>query len=135
MDNLSFEKIWEDVFMFELEIYVENKYGSFKKTCYLQKDSLVEFSKMISDFLHLPSKSKEIKWGDILDNELSECVFTIFPIDSSGHIVMKVFLVQIDDDNKNESALYIQTELGLLENFGKNVLGYLENVGRKVSLN
>ena len=49
--------------------------------------------------------------------------------------MMKVFLVQIDDDNKNESALYIQTELGLLENFGKNVLGYLENVGRKVSLN
>ena len=50
VDNLSFEKIWEDVFMFELEISVENKYGSFKKTCYLQKDSLVEFSKMISDF-------------------------------------------------------------------------------------
>ncbi|GAB2021879.1 hypothetical protein RyT2_09530 [Pseudolactococcus yaeyamensis] len=135
MSNISFEKIWEDEEMFEIEILVKNEYISAKKTCYLQQDSLIEFSNFTSDFVSNSAEEKKIKWGISLENGNTECEFSILPMNKQGHIFINISMVQVEGQYYNTTSLYIETEIGLLESFGKNIFSHLEKVGNKICLN
>ena len=57
--------------------------------------------------------------------------------DVHGHVIINLKLENSNDNgNKNYAELFIETELGLLENFGKNILSLIKgNIRYKISLN
>ena len=143
-DNIIFEKVWDDYNGFNnvgdfFQINV-TAYNSFIKVnnfnYYMSEECIKELSKLISKYIQDNKPMLyDHKKGAVDNNEIM--TLEIEPINDHGHVIIDLKIENSSDiGNKNYAELFIETELGLLENFGKNILELIKSdVGYKVSLN
>lgn len=141
-DNIIFEKVWDDDLftcasgLFEIKITAYNPYVKINdfNVC-MDKTLTKELSKRIDTFIK-NNEQVNFNGGFNLDTT-DEINIEIKSADVHGHVIIILKLKNVDNnDNKNFVQLAIETEIGLLENFGKNILELINSrIGHRVSLN
>lgn len=141
-DNIIFDIVWDDFIGFNnLGDFFEIKvtaYNSFIKVnnfnFYMTSSECKKLSKMIYKYIQ---KNETIAYENKSSADNNEINIEIKPADVHGHVIIILKIENVDNnDNKNFAQLAIETEIGLLENFSKNILELINSgVGHKVSLN
>lgn len=141
MDNIVFEKAWDDGDVtnlwasgfFEINIYANNSFIKVKDfKLYMTTKITEELSKIISNYIE---NNEEVSFlNDFSSFDDTKMTMTIKPVDCHG-IVTIILKLESTKNGINNAELCIKTELGLLENFGKNIKSLVNSgVGHKVSL-
>ena len=138
MDTISFEKIWEDVDFFQIQISVKTENIQVRTKIYTDIESIKRLSQKISTF---PQNSADkFVWGNGEGGDDStSCVSLEFWCeDELGHILVEVYL-ELEDGipyGKYNCRFLIKTEIGLLSSFGKSLpILNRQGVGQRVILN
>lgn len=141
-DNIIFEKVWDDDLftcasgLFEIKITAYNSYIKINDfNIGMDKTLTKELSKKINIFIQ---NNEQINFNGGFNLETTDEInIEIKPADVHGHVIILLKIESIDNnDNKTIAQLAIETEIGLLENFGKNILELINSgIGHKVSLN
>lgn len=123
MDNLLFEKIWEDIDFYQIKVKASGENITAETKVYVTKDSIITLSDNIKNLVD--RHYNEFYW-EIGDTDLS--VQSFFSIrlaeyDNLGHykFVLK-FGFQNDDGEDYGCSFPITTETGLLSQFAENIL-------------
>jgi hypothetical protein len=137
MDNLIFQRTWEDADFFEIEISAYTESVTAKSRYYVTEHMLEELSVALSMF---PQNYQEILYwesGTKGDDSSSSVSFKVWCEDKLGHIALEMYM---EFDTTTVASTYhsyflLRTELGLLNSFGKS-LALLNNrgIGKKVEL-
>ena len=123
MDNLLFEKIWEDTDFYRINVKASGKNITSETKVYVTKENIIALSESIKNLI--AKHHSEFYW-EIGDTDLSaESFFSIrlAEYDNLGHFkfVLK-FGFQNDDGEDYGCTFSITTETGLLLQFAENVL-------------
>lgn len=123
MDNLLFQKIWEDFDFYEIQVTAYNDNVKAQTELYVNKKSIISLSNDIRNLVKTPSNN--FYW-EIGSHDLSvESFFSLKKIayDNLGHFQFEVNIGIQNDNNANYYSLFpISTEAGLLSQFGENIL-------------
>lgn len=141
-DNIVFEKVWDDdlltcsLGLFEIKITAYNPYIKINDfNIGMDKSLTKELSKRINTFIQ---NNEQIKFNGGINLDTTDKInIEIKPVDVHGHVIILLKVENNDNnDNKNFAELAVETEIGLLENFGKNILELINSgIEHKVSLN
>lgn len=142
-DNIIFEKVWDDSDgffcvgnFFQINV---TAYNSFVKVnnfnFYMSSGDAKELSNLINKYIHdIKTSVYEYKNGAVYNDEIMS--LEIKQVDVHGHVIINLKIENLVNGNKNYSELFIETELGLLESFGKKLLELVKGgIGYKISLN
>lgn len=140
-EDIIFEKVWQESDevapedrLFDIKVTACNsfiKITNFEFEDFYEK-IIINLSQIIKDFIEEP---KTIKLEDPRFDD-NKVIIEINPPDLRGHCFIDVKVGDFTEQIGNFAILTVETELGLLENFGNNILKLIdEEVGYKVSLN
>ncbi len=123
MDNLLFQKIWEDVDFYEIKVKAYNDNVKAETELYVNNKSIISLSNNIKDLVKAPNNN--FYW-EIGSRDLSvESFFSLRKVayDNLGHFQFEVNIGIQNDNNINYYCLFpISAEIGLLSQFGESVL-------------
>ena len=138
MDFLSLERIWEDEDFFEIEIIAKSRLICASVRSYTTDKLMLELALRLSAF---PQNSDErFIWenGRKGDDSTPFISLEFWCADKLGHITIEVYM-EIDDGglySKHNCCFFVETEIGLLNNFGKSLRSLNESgIGKKIILN
>ena len=137
VDNIIMKRIWQDKEFFELFVTCTNSKIIATTEVYVTDKMIDELHDMISEVINF--KSQTVMWTSGCRGEQStSCIeFSISMQDLNGHILIEVFM-EINDGgslDKHHCCFYLNTELGMLEEFSKNILELKEKrIGKTISL-
>ena len=122
-DYIEINKIWMDPFCFELEIICASNCICVRTKTYTSEDRVNDLYGKLKKFIN--GKSKECLWknGEKGSSSAPYISFRFIRKDKLGHILIEIYL-EIDDGGTLEDhhcCFYVNTELGLLSNFCKNL--------------
>jgi len=137
IDMLSIERIWEDDYYFQIEVVAQSKLISARVKSYTTEDRIEELASRLKTFPeHLDDKY-------IWENGGKGEGYTPFVSlefwckNKSGHINIEVYM-EIDDGasyDKHNCCFFINTEPGLLNDFGKSLVRLTQKgIGKKITL-
>ncbi len=136
MDNIIFEKIWQDDTLIELKISANSEFVSAYQSCYIQDKKIEEAAETICNFVQNYGESCYLEFGKKEGNYTPAFSMRILPADTSGHVKIEVDIEIADNDTRSHRCcFYVKSELGLIERLGmalKNLI--VEQDGCKVSL-
>lgn len=136
LDNIMIERIWQDSDFFEIKISGNTKNISATTKVYLTSPSLSLLSEGFATYS--PIDNKEFYWEASQSTKLGKTIsFKVFPKDKLGHIFIEIYMLLEKSDFKEKYSCFfcVETELGLLNDFGKRLLAInKEVVGIRVSL-
>ena len=137
MDNLRFSIIWMDSNLVELKIDACSQYVSVFQHCYVSADDLPVFSKRIIDYISNPRTECYLEFGKKSGNYTPAFSMLILPMNKTGHVTIEVDFEIYDNPLRNHRcSFYINSELGCVERFGKNLEGFFfRGVGAVLVLN
>jgi len=136
MNNLSIERIWQDNDFFEIRVTAVSQLVQATTNVYITNSDILQLANALATF---PQKSdSEISWqvseSSAIQKNLS---LKVLQKDKFGHLLVEVYMI-IKDGNCGENhhcCFYIQTEIGLLNTFGKRLSVINEpNLGAKITL-
>lgn len=144
MDNIIFKKIWNDSgeignnnnFLFEVKLTCSNENITVSEIYYMCD----QFAKKISNAIKIVIQKQNEQIVDFTnkkENPIEGYSFKISPPDVHGHVIVFVEM-GIGNDNKkpHHSTFIVETELGLLEIFGKKVEKMAElELNEEIALN
>lgn len=105
MDNIIFEKVWQDESLIELKISASSEFVSAYQSCYIHD-----------------KKSCYLEFGKKEGNYTPAFTMCIMPADMSGYVKIEVDIEIADNDTRSHRCcFYIKSELGLIEQLGKNL--------------
>lgn len=136
MNNLLFKKIWQDDDMIEIKIEAESEYARARQTCYVQEYKLLEIADDIKKYIEDFTNSCYIQIGEKEGNSTPAFSMNILSADNFGHIKIEVD-IEIEDceERLHRNIFYIESELGLLESFGKKLKTfYNTEIGDMISM-
>lgn len=136
MDNIIFEKVWQDESLIELKISASSEFVSTYQSCYIQDKKLEETAEKIYNFVGKYDESCYLEFGKKEGNYTPAFSMCIMPADMSGHVNIEVDIEIADNDTRSHRCcFYVKSELGLIEQLGKNLKKLIiEQDGIKVSL-
>lgn len=123
MDKLYFNRIWEDQDFFELEIRAETQIICSSVKTYITNVAIDELSKVLELFLVQNEGLAFWENGKKGNNSTPYVSLSIGRKDKYGHILLEIYM-EIDDGgdlSKHNCCFYIETEVGLLEDFQKSL--------------
>ena len=138
VDNIIFNKLWQDNELIELEVLCSSSIITTKSRIYVADDLIDELIYQIQQFLD--GKIEEGIWANETKGDMSTACLSLrfFKKDKLGHINIEVY-VELDDGGKfseHNCCFFITTEYGLLMNFCKNLVYLKRNfTNAKVQLN
>lgn len=137
MNILTIERVWEDADFFEIELVAQSKIACARVKSYTTTETINELALKIATF---PQKFDDrYLWENGIKGNASTPYVSLefWCKDRQGHIMIEVYM-ELDDGasyNKHNCCFYIETELGLLNSFGKSLISLSEEgVGKKVAL-
>jgi len=137
MDTLSIERIWEDTDFFQIEVLAQSEHIYAKTRSYTNVALINELSSRLATF---PQRINDrYKWENGIKGDSSTpfVSFEFWCEDKLGHILVEVYM-EIDDGasyDVHNCCLFIRTEIGLLNDFGKELASLNEEgVGKNVTL-
>lgn len=135
MDLLYFKKIWQDTEFFEVELFAQSSFAMAKTNSYTDSNKINQLS---SKLLSFTSNDKYLWENGVKGNEYAPFVSLYFESDCCGHVNIEIY-AEINDGgtyDKHNCCFFINSELGLLYKFGKNLkLLISDDIGVKISLN
>ena len=122
MDNIIFEKIWQEGNLLELKVTANSMYVTAFQFCYVSKEQLDILAKKIHSYILNSESGCYWETGPKEGEFLSAFSLQISPAKSNGHMLIEVD-IEIGDDTerKHRCVFYVESELGLLERFGKSL--------------
>ena len=136
MDNIVFEKVWQNDNLIELKISASSEFVSAYQNCYVEQKVLEDTSDKICDYIYDHSKPRYVELGKKSGNFTPAFSMCILPAEKSGHMKIEVDIEIADNDMRiHRCCFYVKSELGLVEQFGvrlKNLAA--KPVGIKVAL-
>lgn len=136
MDNIIFEKIWQDENLIELKISANSKYVSAYQSCYIQDKKLEIIADKIYNFAGNSSETCYLEFGKKEGNYTPAFSMCILPADISGHVKIEVDIEIADNETRSHRCcFYVKSELGLIEQLGLSLKNLItESDGSEVSL-
>lgn len=135
MENLKIEKYIHDVDLIGLNVFVNSTYVNIKQYCYVDKYQLQKASDKLMKFIN-DSEKCYIEFGNKEGNCTPAFSMEVEKIDLVGHVRIELDL-EVDDNNKRKHRcqLYIFSNMGEIEEFGKKVLSLItSDIFTKISL-
>jgi len=122
LDNIIIEKVWEDINGLEIKIKGISEFIEVYQYCYLMPKQIEKLSNEIKKFIMEPSVSILMKFGSLTGITTPAFMLEILPVNTRGHLKIELNL-EIDDNDirSHRASFYVNTELGLLETFGKRL--------------
>ena len=136
MDNIIFEKIWEDETLIQIKITAISKYITAFQNCYVNKITIEETNKRIKQYIDNYNNDVYIQFGEKIGNYTPAFSMNILKSDIYGHVKIEVDL-EIDDtdDRSHRAKFFVVSELGAIEKFRIQFLKILENkIGATISI-
>jgi len=122
MDNLMFEKIWQDGNLMELRITGISEYARVYQNCYIEDSALQEAGKPISEYTYNRNRECYVEFGNKEGNFTPAFSMKILPAEPTGHMKLELDFEIADNDTRGHRAcFYIRGKLGLLDSFGKAI--------------
>lgn len=136
MDNIIFEKVWQDKSLIELKISASSEFVSAYQSCYIQDWKLEETAEKICNFVGKYDESCYLEFGKKEGKYTPAFSMCMMPADMSGHVKIEVDIEIADNDTRSHRCcFYVKSELGLIEHLGKGLKKLIiEQDGIKVSL-
>lgn len=136
MNNIIFEKVWQDDDLLELKILAESEFVTAYQKCYIQKIDLEEASTKIVKYSKEYDIDQYIEMGHKEGNFTPAFSMNLLKADMSGHLKIEVDVEIADTDNRSHRCRYfVESELGVIERLGINLMKLASaDVGFKVSL-
>ena len=137
MNNLTFEKVWQENDLIELKITAVSKYVQAFQYCYIQRCDLLDIAKKIKCFISDYTNPLYLEFGKKEGNYTPSFAMCLFSEKTTGHIKVEVD-VEIDDnfERKHRCKFYVYSELGLIEQLvEKIILVSSKEIGYIASLN
>lgn len=136
MDNIVFEKIWQDKNLIELKISAKSEFVSAYQSCYIQDKNLKEIAERICDFAETPNEICYLEFGKKEGNYTPAFSMCILPIDKLGRVNIEVDIEIADNDTRSHRCcFFVKTELGLIEQLGSALKRLIiEQQGCKIAL-
>lgn len=128
MHNIKLERCWADpvVDFYELCITCSNdQITASAMECWASNEIIDDLSFKIQKYSQKEISEFEWQIGNFELNGLSEVTFKVLPTDKFGYLYIQIDMKIYDSTNLNCQSgictLNIQTEIGLLETFGKRI--------------
>ncbi|MEA4833156.1 MAG: hypothetical protein VB118_11150 [Oscillospiraceae bacterium] len=124
MDNLLIKRVWEDIDFFEIEVIAQSKLIRASIRSYTTSEAINELAIRLSTF---PKKNNDrYLWENGVKGNSSTPFLSleIWCSDMLGHIIIEVYM-ELDDGgsyDKHNCCFFINTEVGLLQRFGKSLV-------------
>lgn len=119
MDNIIFEKIWQDNSLIELRISANSKFVSAYQNCYIEDKELEEIANKVIEYAERYTESSYLEFGRKEGNYTPAFSMCIMPADMSGHVKIEVDIEIADNDTRSHRCcFYVNSELGLIERLG-----------------
>lgn len=119
MDNITFEKIWQDDSLIELKISANSEFVSAYQSCYIQDKKLEEIAERIYNFAQDYNEACYLEFGKKEGNYTPAFSMCMLPVDTSGHVKIEVDIEIADNDMRtHRCCFYVKSELGLIEQLG-----------------
>lgn len=120
MDNIIFEKVWQDESLIELKISANSEFVSAYQSCYIQDKKLEEISERIFKFVENYHETCYLEFGNKKGNYTPAFSMSLLPADMSGQVKIEVDIEIADNDTRSHRCcFYVKSELGLIEQLGK----------------
>lgn len=137
MDNLTFQKKWQDDDVIELFICGKSKYAEVCQSCYVGEEILSQYSNKLVNYSKNSSQTCYLEFGKKKGPYTPAFSMELLPADLYGHVLIDLDMeVKDNSERKHRCAFYVESDLGSIERFGnmmhKLVYG---DIGCKVSLN
>ncbi|NLF27671.1 MAG: hypothetical protein GX592_07200 [Clostridiales bacterium] len=137
MDNLIFERVWQDEHLFELEVTAQSEHVRARTQTYCSEEAISLLSKILAAFPRSRNDSYLWENGDEGDGYPPFISLRFYCKDAAGHIGIEVFM-EIDDGeslNRHRCCFALSTEAGMLNRFGRALKHINEPVvGTKIEL-
>ncbi|MCI9127983.1 MAG: hypothetical protein HFG28_12560 [Eubacterium sp.] len=136
MDNIIFEKIWQDQNLIELKISANSEYVSAYQSCYIQDKNLEEIAEKLCYFVENYTVDCYLEFGKKEGSYTPAFSMYLLPANMSGHVKIEVDIEIADNDTRSHRCcFYIKSELGLIEKLGIALKDLItDQEGSKVSL-
>lgn len=136
MNNIVFEKNWADDMMFEVRITAQNEYIKVYQDCYFDENRLNDLSDTIMKYASCFDKDFSFSLGEKKPKHAKFFMLHLCPADNSGHVIIELDMAIGSDDCLDHRCKFNdESELGLVESFGKQLKGLLQGeVGTLVEL-
>jgi len=137
-DYIEIERIWQDIDFFEIKITCISDSITATTKVYTTDENFDDLSDIIESFIH--DNNNECYWenGEKGDDTTACVSLRFYKEDKLGHIKIEVYM-ELDDGgkfSKHNCCFYINTELGLLLEFHKNLFKIkTRKLGEKIVLN
>lgn len=119
MENIIFEKIWQDENLIELKVSASSEFVSAHQSCYVQNSLLENISDKIKNYLDNYHNPCYLEFGQKKGNYTPAFSMCILPIETSGHMKIEVDIEIADNDTRSHRCcFYVKSELGLIERLG-----------------
>lgn len=128
-DNIIFERIWEDTSFFEVKVTCQSESVCATTKIYVDNEAINALCQKINDVVS-QSTAKAFWQAGERGNETTPSMSFDFACDGSGHVIIDVYM-ELDDGGElsaHNCAFYVNTEVGLLENFSRK-LQSIKNAG------
>ena len=137
MDNIIIRKTYQDTDLIQFEIHAMAEFISAYQSCYVDEIGLKEHADKIMAYTKNYEKDCYLDFGEKEGNYTPSFSLHLLKADLRGHAKIEVDL-EIDDNNerKHRCCFYVQSELGLIEKFGKAMRGFSSaEIGAEIRLN
>lgn len=127
MENIKIEKVYEDYDMIEIKISLEAEYINLFQFCYIQSGNLASIGNKILNYSFEPKDELYVEFGVKNGNYTPAFSLLFFPASINGKVKIEADMEIADDSNedirrKHRASFYVYTELGLVENLGKDLI-------------
>lgn len=128
MDNIKISKLWENEEFFEVSLEATSVYVSAKQTCYTQNTEMKNNGRKIKEYSYNQTDDCYVEFGEKKGNSTPAFSLLFHAVDAVGHVQIEVDM-EIDDnkDRKHRCIFYVESELGLIEKFGENLIKMSSN--------
>lgn len=137
IDNIIFEKIWQDGNIVELKIKAISEFVKAYQNCYVEDSFLKGIPEQFSKYINTPNRELYIEFGNKTGNYTPAFSMRFLPLDKLGHTKIEVD-IEIADNNMraHRCCFYVMGELGSIERLGKSLSKIADGIiGEICSLN
>lgn len=136
VDNIIFEKIWEDGTFIEMKITAISKFSTSYQTCYVDESGINQMIDKINFYLADSTQDISINFGEKAGNYTPAFSMKLMSTDKRGHLKIEVDIEIADTDDRSHRCKYfVESELGAIERFSQKASNfYPSQIGTSISM-
>lgn len=136
VDNIIFEKIWEDGTFIEMKITAISKFSTSYQTCYVDESGIKQMIDKINFYFADSTQDITINFGEKVGNYTPAFSMKLMSADKRGHLKIEVDIEIADTDDRSHRCKYfVESELGAIERFNQKASNfYPSQIGTSISM-